>query len=366
MCIAILTKPNIVLEDGILQNSAQTNKDGFGLSWIEGGNVEIFVTLDFNEFLKNYEQLCEQHPESPKLIHLRKKTEGSINLDNCHPFYVDEKIAFMHNGTIKSKQLIVCKGESDTSAFCTDFLQKLPPGWMKNDAIIGLITDFIGTSRVVFLSADPVGYLIINEKDERGHWDEKGEVWYSNYSYYAGVASIQYVKPHGDWRKKQKSGWDRRFDNLYATRNWNEGDYEGFNPIPGPDDDWQCFSCKLQYKARVTVCTCGYFKYQGFLVKESKKEDDNIYVHCKKCGQANLISSPNCCKCKVALDYPEWDNCSFCGKDQIVDVKTTFKGKEIILCRRCRLALEHEVSIKLPHWLFKKTPDLKLLPAVEH
>lgn len=215
MCIAILTKPGIVVSDDHLKNSQETNPDGCGLAWVQpGGKLKVFKTLDFAEFKRVYAKVCAKFPESNKLIHFRIRTHGNVDVQNCHPFVVDKDHAFIHNGTITmTAPSDKAAAYSDTFLFNKHILQNINlniPNWMTEYWIKAMLQKMIDHSKIVVLRSDN-NVLIVNE--DKGHWLD--DVWYSNYSYKASKATYSYGgkgKEHQnnkDWRKQVEA--ERKF-----------------------------------------------------------------------------------------------------------------------------------------------------------
>lgn len=320
MCIALFTKPEVIIDEKTLKNCSDNNKDGCGLSYVVDNKVVVYKTLDFKEFIYEYNQVTKKYSESPKLIHFRKQTKGKISIDNCHPFQISETMSFIHNGTITSENLIIEGDESDTKAFCKDFLQQFPEGWQNNEAILSMIEDFIGTSRLILLEAD-YSYTILNE--DSGHWNNKKEVWYSNWSYYPNTPSIQKYKP----TKAQIQGYKSEKKEYSNQNNF------GF---------WKCIHCGKNNFNWESSCACR----RGFQPK------DSLSKVCPKCfDDCNKIAKycPTC--------YHEFfivGCCSFCGEDEEISFTTTWDGKSIKLCSRCEKILRKESDIYFPKSLFEK------------
>jgi len=122
------------------------NGDGFGVGWYDsvfdeelGCQPCIFtsVTPAWNNV--NLTRLAEKIKSPLVFGHVRATTEGSLSLDNCHPF-VHGKLMFMHNGSIADFHRIKRKlqstlpdvafntvnGNTDSEWAFALFLSKLP------------------------------------------------------------------------------------------------------------------------------------------------------------------------------------------------------------------------------------------------
>jgi len=82
------------------------NGDGFGVGWYDSVHDEelgsqpcIFTSVTPAWNNANLTRLAEKIKSPLVFAHVRATTEGSLSLDNCHPF-VHGKLMFMHNGGI--------------------------------------------------------------------------------------------------------------------------------------------------------------------------------------------------------------------------------------------------------------------------
>ena len=181
MCIAIYKPANKRISKEILKNCFDNNDDGAGFAYINTDfhgvkRLKIKKYMKFDLFYKQYKRAQSIAPESPFIIHFRVGTHGEKSTFNCHPFYVDKNIAFIHNGIISGVGFD--KRKSDTQLFNELVLQELPKGWEKNKAIGTLIEDFIGSSKLVTLNIKGEVTIFNSSK---GEWVD--ECWYSNASY---------------------------------------------------------------------------------------------------------------------------------------------------------------------------------------
>jgi len=178
MCIAILNIGDR-LGKKTLRRCWNNNPDGGGIAWVEDSKLKIFKELkDFSTFYDKYKELKDTNKVTNMLLHFRIRTHGKVNESNCHPFKVNDNIAFIHNGVISGTGLSKCDDFSDTYLFNQLFLQKMPKDFLHNEAILNLISEYIGYSKIILLD-NKNHWVIINEN--LGHWS--GKNWFSNESY---------------------------------------------------------------------------------------------------------------------------------------------------------------------------------------
>jgi glutamine amidotransferase len=202
MCIAIYKPEEKIISKATLKECYSSNPDGAGFMFSDNKQLNIQKGFfNFDSFYNAY----KQHQDKKVVIHFRIKTHGEINETNCHPFAVNNSLAFVHNGIING--LDGDKKLSDTIHFNEQILQPLVNKWgnlaLFQDPMINLIESRIGYSKLIFLDRHG-NHKIMNES--KGQWDDG--VWYSNNSY------KPYVAPVTPW--ENKSNW---YDTKYDWKN---------------------------------------------------------------------------------------------------------------------------------------------------
>ena len=172
MCIIVLnTKEH--LSKKLLKVCWESNNNGAGLMYAIEEKLNIFKELkDFNTFYDYYSTLRSEFKKTIIALHFRIATSGNIDINNTHPFIINYKLAFMHNGIIDiplQKESKIC----DTIAFNEKILKQLPSNFLDNPAILDLISRYAQRSRLLFMN-NQGKYWIINEN--LGHWDKKREL----------------------------------------------------------------------------------------------------------------------------------------------------------------------------------------------
>ena len=209
MCIAILKPDGENIKKDRLDNCFFNNDDGAGFMYAKDGILYFFKGFfKFNDFWSSYVKNVVKNGNPMSAIHFRIKTHGKTNVNNCHPFKVNEDLGFIHNGIINMVKQDPKR--SDTAMFNELILKKLPDGFIRNMAIVNLIEESIGSSKLVFL--DNKGQFLISN-ESLGKWDNN--VWYSNttykyrYTYYKqpvygyAYGSDSYLKQKGKKKKKK-------------------------------------------------------------------------------------------------------------------------------------------------------------------
>lgn len=175
MCIAILnTSKAGRLPKKQIQNSWDNNDMGAGLLWNKSGELKVFKSYDYEEYLEKYNELRDDKSIGNIVLHFRIATSGYNGEHNLHPFLVTNHLGFVHNGVIKG---LGNKSFSDTYEF-NDMLKKFNHNFLACDMTKYFISEYIGYSKLIFLD-NKDKYTIINE--EMGKWSSGN--WYSNDSY---------------------------------------------------------------------------------------------------------------------------------------------------------------------------------------
>jgi len=179
MCIAIYKSADKEISKETLQECWDHNPDGAGYMYNVNGHLKVKKGyFKFEDFWKSYTNSCQG---KKAVLHFRIKTHGEINKENCHPFNINDNLAFVHNGIIGAVETKSDKTKSDTWHFNDHILKPLINKYsdiLEADSFQLMIGDFVGSSKLVFLDNQD-NVKIFNE--DKGTWDDG--VWYSNTSY---------------------------------------------------------------------------------------------------------------------------------------------------------------------------------------
>jgi predicted glutamine amidotransferase len=114
MCILINHPANTNFSDELLADFYDFNSDGFGAMYAEAGKLVIIKTLGKPDEIEALYKKELAHRDC--IIHYRMKTHGDIDLDNCHPYRINDDIWMAHNGILAMGNPID-KRKSDTWHF---------------------------------------------------------------------------------------------------------------------------------------------------------------------------------------------------------------------------------------------------------
>lgn len=234
MCIAILKPKGVSISKEILETCHKNNKDGMGFSYIDDDKMYIKKFMKFDEFYKEFEKVQDK---STMIIHFRIATHGKVEVKNCHPFWLNHRMALIHNGVISGY------GDKDNKTDTQDFIDKVIGNisWKewKNPCYRELVGKAIGYSKLAIL--DITGnYYIINEN--LGEWSDG--IWYSNQSYKPKQTTSYVVN-------KDYNAWDMYSEESYDDwyKKWKEKNSKKSDSSAYLDGDvvYRCEKCKNEF-----------------------------------------------------------------------------------------------------------------------
>lgn len=212
MCL-IIHKPKgkTQIPKTYLDNAESKNKDGFGIVYLDNGQLE--TTMDYKKARKLVEA------KRPFVAHYRYATRGKINEANCHPFSVykdDENYWLFSNGTVAQ---LGSKDVCDTKVV-TDILEELPTEYWSQ------VLSFTDTR---FAIVDTQHYKV----KRYGEWHKKEGVYYS------------------------KSDCFATYNATNKYYNWSSPNYTSYStkpcaidtPIDDDYDDWSLDPVDVDYHA---------------------------------------------------------------------------------------------------------------------
>lgn len=177
MCVIIVKPAEVSLTKDALRTHFTANPDGWGLMWLDEGQMQTVKGLSgFDTFWRYYNVIQDRG----LAIHFRTASASGKGLLQCHPHMVGADIAFMHNGNLFQLASYYGKGlpgdKSDSMRFA-ELLATFTPGFLDRPEIMEDVEAYCqdNMSKVVFLSSH-TGFKIVNEA--AGYW--RDGIWYSN------------------------------------------------------------------------------------------------------------------------------------------------------------------------------------------
>lgn len=196
MCVICHLPTGTEISENELRNCWVNNDDGGGYMFVDdNGHINIKKYMKYDQYAERFKQDFNKFAgRTPFVLHFRIGTDGVNNIKNVHPFQVNSKLAFCHNG------ILPCRPEhkderSDTRIFNDKFLSQLPKDFLRYPGITNLIRGYIGSSygganKLAFLDSDK-NVVILNK-----HLGEDSEGrWFSNNSF----REYNHYGSYGDW-----------------------------------------------------------------------------------------------------------------------------------------------------------------------
>jgi len=182
MCLIIHRPADAeTLEDFWLRDFRAKNGDGYGFMYVEGGTLRVVKELGTTEeFIARWRALEGRE----MFVHLRMRTHGDIDLENCHPYPVilgERPVWLMHNG-VMSHGNPVDNTKSDTWHFIKYVLRPmllLDPEALFDAGYQAMLRALVGTNRITILNHDGRSVTIGRQAglEWRGHWMSNTYAW---------------------------------------------------------------------------------------------------------------------------------------------------------------------------------------------
>lgn len=178
MCILIHQPKDYSFTSKHLEDFFQKNPDGFG-AIVNHDDERGVMTYKLIGKLADIEELYyDKIACHEAIIHFRMQTHGDIDLENCHPYTVNDGLSMAHNG-ILSYGNAADKTKSDTWHYIKDFIRPMleqTPDALSNPYIRGYIGQHIGASNKFGFMNQHGEVFIVN----RTSGVEYEGVWFSN------------------------------------------------------------------------------------------------------------------------------------------------------------------------------------------
>ena len=208
MCLLITQNNNSArLSDIWLEDFYDYNSDGVGVMYAHNDQLVIEKVLPKNahQFVAFYREHIEGKPCA---FHLRMRTHGAIDLDNCHPYEVLNRaehgldLWLMHNGVLSTGNARDLT-KSDTWHYIRDYLRPMlanNPDFAFSESFAQIVGTHIGSSNK-FVLMDNQGRMATINRDSGVFW---AGLWLSNtYAWSASkntskkpVKSLKTIRKH--------------------------------------------------------------------------------------------------------------------------------------------------------------------------
>jgi hypothetical protein len=195
MCILIHNTPKSNLTEAMFRDFIIRNGDGFGAAWSDGKKVHTIKLLD--PTAKELAYVYNTHLKGKDaIIHLRMRTHGDIDFENCHPYTVSDHVVMAHNGVLSTGNHWDTS-KSDTWHLIDRYLRPMldkSPDLLFERSFQQMLGGFIGSgNRLGFVDAKR-GVVVINRHSGINHKD----TWFSN-TYAWSPERFGYVDPSKKW-----------------------------------------------------------------------------------------------------------------------------------------------------------------------
>lgn len=228
MCLLVTQPSNApALSDAWLADFYSANADGVGVMYAQDGEliVEKILPRDEQDFIHFYRNHIEGKDCA---FHLRMKTHGNIDMENCHPYEVLNhsehgiSLWLMHNGVLATGN-DADTTKSDTWHYIRDYLRPMladNPEFAFHPAFSAIIGDHIGSSNKFVLMDNNGRQVTINE-DAGVYW---GGLWLSNtYAWSASKTATKEYDPDPTLALEQVAEEPKRYSYAYNYNGYGYG-----------------------------------------------------------------------------------------------------------------------------------------------
>ena len=251
MCLLITQSTQSArLSDEWLEDFYDYNSDGVGVMYANNDQLVIEKVLPKNahQFVAFY----REHIEGKNCaFHLRMRTHGAIDLDNCHPYEVLNRaehgldLWLMHNGVLSTGNARDLT-KSDTWHYIRDFLRPMlahNPDYAFSESFAQIVGTHIGASNK-FVLMDNQGRMTTINRDSGVFW---AGLWLSNtYAWSASKnTSKKPVNSRKTIRKHAKEKPTRALNYGYGYGRTNIGYLDSY---PSYYEDEDGYNDQLEYE----------------------------------------------------------------------------------------------------------------------
>ena len=270
MCLLVNQKTTSpALSDDWLKDFYANNSDGVGVMYADGGTLIIEKALPSSEkaFIKFY----RKHIQGKACAyHLRMRTHGNTDLENCHPYQVLNQsehgldLWLMHNGILHTGNKADTT-KSDTWHYIRDYLRPMlaaNPDFAFHPSFAEIVGEHIGDSNKFVLMDNQGRSATINEK-AGVYW---AGLWLSNtYAWSASTSALD--KPYDDAELAIAHAGEKpvKYDPLRTPLS---NDHLGYGYTPYPDeiyDEIESFIQEMELSGLSVASQLGYNEILDFI-----------------------------------------------------------------------------------------------------
>jgi hypothetical protein len=268
MCVIIHQPKGAHIDKETCRKLWQTNPDGGGFAFVnDDDELVVEKAMDFKTYWSLFEQARSANSGKEFMLHMRIATHGSVHIKNVHPFVVDGDTVMGHNGIIHGVP-DYDDDRTDTEVFISEVLPQLPDGWQDNFYLSDMVEEWIGWSKLMFMSVSP--HL---EKNiyRLGDWDQYKGLFLSNLNglekkkVKATAVTTYRDWGHGSETSEHWSEWEGRLEDIESA--WEADMFEDQlkaerktmgidHAIIEMSGDWDCYGCNMPVDLTTAECMC--------------------------------------------------------------------------------------------------------------
>ena len=223
MCLLVIKPEGCSVDKEDMRRAMQTNSHGAGFVSFNEKKKSLYMHKGFFEF-ERFWAAYEPHQHQRTMIHFRLVSQGKIEVENCHPFYMSGGHYLAHNGHM-SEFTYAHEERSDTRYMVDNVLNPILKGVPRalwNDDIIEFIEMALSYQKIAIMRSDGE-VLIFN----RSNWTQENGIYFSN-MYHRPKA--QYLPTNNyatatNWRNyntvqidnKTEKEWEDESDKYYES-----------------------------------------------------------------------------------------------------------------------------------------------------
>lgn len=221
MCVIVWKPKDKVLPESTFRKCWTRNPDGGGFMLARGGKLRVYKPFfKLEDMVRTFYRIVK--PEDVAVVHFRIRTSGTNAATGCHPHWVSDGVAVVHNGILPISSDKHPEW-SDTMAFTNLVLKKLPIGWEESGSLHWLIEQALGSgNKLCLLRADGATYIFNRDKGT-----DRDGLWFSNthWDSYQTVTSSEYqARPlRATLEVDGRAPWE---DNIHKVRELCENLHE--------------------------------------------------------------------------------------------------------------------------------------------